>query len=62
MIVEIQGVAYTVKSLEQQSFRCGKIITSVILRSQAGDTEISMDTAGNWLELLGVKDVTDRTN
>ena len=53
MQVVVNGVAYTVHTEEFETFRCGKTITTVVLRNSG--TEICVTTSGNWRELLGVE-------
>lgn len=62
MVVEIQGLHYTVATCESQTFRCGKTVTTVVLRSLEGDTEISLDTAKDWMKILGAKNVDNSGN
>ena len=50
MQVVIQGFVFTVYSEEAETFRCGKTITTVVLRKD--DTEIKVSTAGDWKTLL----------
>jgi len=53
MKVLINGVAYIIHTEEFETFRCGKKITTVVLRNSG--TEICVTTSGNWRELLGVE-------
>jgi hypothetical protein len=51
--ISINEHVYTIHSETSQTFRCGKTITTVELRK--ADTEITINTAGDWRQLLGVK-------
>jgi hypothetical protein len=53
MQVVINGVAYTIHTEEFETFRCGKKITTVVLRNSG--TEICVTTSGYWRKLLGVE-------
>jgi hypothetical protein len=51
--ISINEHLFTIHSETSQTFRCGKTITTVELRK--ADTEITINTAGDWKQLLGVE-------
>ena len=53
MQVLLNEHVYTIHSETSEMFRCGKTITTVELRK--ADTEITINTAGDWKQLLGVE-------
>lgn len=55
--VKIGEVKFTVLSEDSQTFRCGKTVTTVRLRSH--DTEIEVVTSKDWVQVLGAERVAE---
>lgn len=50
---------YRLISKESETFRCGKTVTTVVLRELGGDSELTITTSKEWKQVLGASYLKD---